>query len=76
MAGKPMRDPILHRAAQLAAKRPHAQRQLVCLACLRDADFLFGGVHSDRRCGRCGREPMGAGAVVGPDAWAGGVRIG
>lgn len=63
---------MAHRAAVLAAKRPHARRQLVCDACLRPEDFVFGRVHLDRQCARCKRAPMGYGAVVGPDAWAGG----
>lgn len=68
------RNPMAHRAAVLAAKR--IKRQLVCDACLRGEDFVFGRVHSDRKCARCKREPVGYGAVIGPDAWAGSAPFG
>jgi hypothetical protein len=51
-----MRDPIRLRAERLG-KRTHEKRVLVCTACVKPEDFVFGGVHTDRKCGRCGVEP-------------------
>ena len=70
-----MKDPILHRAARLRRTSNGEKRALVCLGCVTDADFVFGGVHSDRACARCRKEPIGQGAVVGPSPWAGGVPV-
>lgn len=75
--GDPRRNPILHRAAKLQRERASKgeQRALVCLGCVTAVDFVFGGVHSDRPCARCKKEPLGDGAVVGPSPWAGGVQV-
>jgi hypothetical protein len=73
--GNKWTDPILARAAKLAAQTPHAKRERVCAGCVTPDDFVFGKLQSDRRCARCKR-PIGAGAVVGPDAWSGGAPIG
>jgi hypothetical protein len=67
--------PVKRRADRLT-RQTHAKRALVCLACVTDADFVFGGVHSDRKCARCGAEPLGDGAVVGSSPWAGGIAFG
>jgi hypothetical protein len=58
--------------ARRTTGRRHTLRQLVCVKCVIDRDFVFGGVHSDRACTRCGAEPIGRGAVVGESAFAGG----
>ncbi len=70
-----MRDPIRLRAERLG-KRTHEKRVLVCTACVKPEDFVFGGVHTDRKCGRCGVEPIGKGAVVASSPWAGGIPFG
>ena len=70
-----IRDLIRNRAEKLGRAR-HEKRVLVCAACVTTADFVFGGVHSDRKCARCGRGPMGPGAVVASSPWAGGVPFG
>jgi hypothetical protein len=60
-----MKDPILHRAARLRRTSNGEKRALVCLGCVTDADFVFGGVHSDRACARCRKEPIGQGGGRG-----------
>jgi hypothetical protein len=70
------KDPFRRRSEDLQAKRPHEKRKLVCLACVTGEDFVFGGVHSDRACARCGKEPLGEGAVVASSPWAGGIAFG
>ena len=70
------KNPIQQRAERLAQNKPHEKRVLVCLGCVTSTDFVFGGVHSDRACGRCGKEPLGEGAVVASSPWAGGIAFG
>lgn len=61
-----------HRAIVRGRARGHEQRERVCASCVRHGDFVFGAVHSEGPCGRCGAAPMGYGHVVGPNPWAGG----
>ncbi len=66
----------LTECAERLGKRTHEKRVLVCTACVKPEDFVFGGVHTDRKCGRCGVEPIGKGAVVASSPWAGGIPFG
>ena len=46
------------------------RRELVCVGCVRKGDFVFGNVHSEAKCHRCGKSPCGYGVVVGPSPFA------
>jgi hypothetical protein len=67
---------VAARAAAMGVRRGHEKRVLVCLDCVREEDFVFGGVHSDRPCARCPKPSIGPGAVVGASPWAGGIPFG
>ena len=45
------------------------KRELVCASCKRDGEFVFGNVHSEAPCHRCGKR-CGYGSVVGPSPFA------
>lgn len=49
---------------QRAAKRDTRGRLRVCSECVLPTDTVFGGVHSDRECQRCGKMPC-IGGIVG-----------
>jgi hypothetical protein len=58
-----MQDALSKRAAMRGFPN-HAKRLFVCSECLKEDDQQLGSVHCERECGRCGKDPMGYGAIV------------
>jgi hypothetical protein len=69
----PASDKFVLKSSIADAKR-RAGRQRVCDGCKTSSDYVFGSVHSEAECMRCGKKPMGYGAIVGESAASGGIR--
>jgi hypothetical protein len=60
---------VLAKRAAMQGFPSHAKRALVCSGCLKEDDEELGPVHCERECSRCGKKPMGYGAVVVAKVW-------
>ncbi len=69
----PASDKFVLKSSVADAKR-RAGRQRVCEGCKAPGDYVFGAVHSEAACMRCGKQPMGYGSIVGASPSVGGIR--